>query len=454
MKIALIGVSHATAPIALRERFAKATSDSDRALSTLCRLDGITEACLISTCNRVEFYIAGQGSAEALLAILHSHVQSLSGLTQAELDPHLYLHQEADAIRHLFRVASALDSMVLGEPQILGQVKTAFRRAEEAKTLGPVLRRVFQRAFHVAKRVRTETAVSENAVSMSFAAVELGRQIFEDLSDKKVLLIGAGKMANLAAKHLQAAGVSEVRVASRTLLTAEKLADEVGGVASSLSDLPWLLERADIVISSTAAPGYVVDRKMMHKIMRARRFRNILFVDIAVPRDIDPAIAKFDNVFVYDVDDLKSVLDRNQKERAKEATRAEAIVAEELDGYARWSRSQEVVPVIKALRAQVASIVEEEIERSLGRFSGSPQAEKHLRAMGSAMTNKFLHPVMQALKSESASGEGSVSLEALVQLFDLDLNPALNSTHATAEQPMVEGSNVLPFRPNRSARLG
>lgn len=449
MKLAIIGLSHATAPLELRERFAKATADRAAALSQLTRLPDVEEACLISTCNRVEFYVAGPGSPVGLAAKLKAHVQTISGLSLSELEPHLYVHHESAAIQHLFRVASALDSMVLGEPQILGQVKQAFRTADEAGTLGAVLRRVFQRAFHVAKRVRSETAVSENAVSMSFAAVELGKQIFERLDDKQVLLVGAGKMASLAAKHLRSAGVREVRVASRTMATAERLAEEIGGLASNLANLPMLLEHADIVISSTAAPGFVVDRKMMSKIMRARRFRNILFVDIAVPRDIDPAVGRLDNVFVYDVDDLKVVLQANQHEREKEAARAEALVASELAAYAEWSRSQQVVPVIKALRGAVSEVIQAEIERSLPHFSSNPRAERHLKKMGGAITNKLLHPVMQRLKAEGADGDPTELLALVGELFDLQLEHEGEAPQAESSDS-DPGAQVLPLR----ARVG
>ncbi|MEM7679250.1 MAG: glutamyl-tRNA reductase, partial [Myxococcota bacterium] len=352
MKLAIIGLSYKTAPIELRERFAHQTADAEAALEAVRRLDLIEEACILSTCNRVEFYVSGRAEPSALARSLLGYIQSFSGISPEGLEPHLYQHAGSDAILHLFRVSGSLDSMVLGEPQILGQVKDAYRVAIEHDAAGPVIRRVFEKAFSVAKRVRTETGVAENAVSMSFAAVELGREIFDTLNGREVLLVGAGKMATLAAKHLAASGVKSVRVASRSLTTAQRLADEIGAQASNMNDVPMLMQSADIVICSTAAPTFVIDKAMMSKVVPKRRYRPILFVDIAVPRDVDPKVAELDNVFVYDVDDLEAVLEVNRENRANEAAAADRLIRDELERYVRWSRSQQVVPAIKALRTR------------------------------------------------------------------------------------------------------
>ncbi len=445
MRLVVIGLSHRTAPIELRERFAKHTKDLPAALPDLLRLEFIQEACVVSTCNRVEFYVAGTTDPKTIARSLRTHIQSFSGLPPEELDPHLYQHLGDEGLKHLFRVSASLDSMVLGEPQILGQVKEAYRVCIEVGTNGPQLDRAFQRAFNIAKRIRTETGIAENAVSMSFAAVELGREIFDSLEGKEVLLLGAGKMGTLAAKHLMAYGVSQVRVASRTLATAQKLAEEIGGLPSSLADLPVLLHQADIVICSTAAPTYVVDKRLMKKVVRERRYRPILFVDIAVPRDVDPAVAQLDNVFVYDVDDLEAVLELNRESRASEAAAAEKLVADELENYLRWSKSQQVVPVIKALRAHASQIAELEVQRTLQNVKEPDKKTlQSVKAMGNAIVNKMLHPVLTRLKQEGAHGDPQVLIDALVALFELDVAAhEVPAESRAAEEP--DAGNVVQF---------
>jgi glutamyl-tRNA reductase len=452
MRFAILGLSHRTASIELRERFATVTAELEPVLGELKRLEGVEETCIISTCNRVEFYVAGPADGPQLARALRGYLQRLSGIALTDLEPHLYAHEGESGLLHLFRVASSLDSMVLGEPQILGQVKEAYRTAETAGSVGPTLQRLFPKAFGVAKRVRTETGIAENAVSMSFAAVELGRQIFDTFEGKEILLIGAGKMAGLAAKHLLSSGARSVRVASRSLATAQKLADEIGGSASSLNDLPMLLQQADIVISSTAAPGFVVDKKMMQKVVRERRYRPILFVDIAVPRDIDPRVADLDNVYVYDVDDLEQVLEANREGRAKEAAAAEKLVQEELSGYLRWSKSQQVVPVIKALREKALKIAEVEVERTLAHAKDAdPKTQQSVKAMSQAIVNKLLHPVLTKLKNEGASGDPQPLVDALVKLFEID--PGLLDEQAPAE-PKPGGDNIVQFRGKDQAGEG
>jgi glutamyl-tRNA reductase len=441
VRFVVIGLSHRTAPIEVRERFAKHTKDLASALGELRKVEPIEEACVLSTCNRVEFYVAGGAEPKTIARGLRGYVQAISGLSPEDLDPHLYQHVAEEGLLHLFRVASSLDSMVLGEPQILGQVKEAYRAAVEAKATGGQLDRAFQKAFSIAKRVRTETGIAENAVSMSFAAVELGREIFNSLEGKEVLLIGAGKMGTLAAKHLMSYGIAGVRIASRTLETAQKLAAEIGGIPSSLQDLPMLLNQADIVISSTASPSYIVDKKMMKKIVRERRYRPILFVDIAVPRDIDPEVADLDNVFVYDVDDLEKVLQINRDNRSQEAAAAERLIHDELSGFVRWAKSQQVVPVIKALRAKATEIAEAEISRTLQNVDGSgDKTAQSVKAMGNAIVNKMLHPVLTRLKQEGAQGDPQAMIDALVQLFGLDV------TEAPVETAKEEPDNVVAFR--------
>lgn len=420
MKLALVGLSYKTAPIQLRERVAAQVNDLGRALSRLRRLHGVKESCIISTCNRLEIYVSG--SAEP--AVLRRHVRlflgEAAGLALHDLEAHLFQSDGSAAAHHLFRVASSLESMVIGEPQILGQVKDAYKTAAQAGALGPELDRLFQRAFGVAKRARSETGIAENAVSMSYAAVELGRQIFEDLAGKNVLLVGAGKMGGLAGRHLASQGVGQVRVASRSLDTAERLAKQVNGIAASLKDLPLLLSQADIVICSTAAPGSLIDKPMVSGILRGRRYRPLLFVDIAVPRDVDPRVAELDNVFVYDVDDLQAVLETNRQQRLQEAAAAERLVQEELDDFSSWVKAQRVVPLIKSLRKRAAEIARAEVERTLGGGVVDPKMKKKLDAMSNAIVNKLLHPVLTELRESSKVGDDGTTADVVARLFDLE----------------------------------
>lgn len=446
MKFSVVGLSHRTAPIEVRERLATYTRDIDAALHRLSRLEGVSEACVVSTCNRVEIYTAGPVDPPMMRRHVRRFLAEGAGVLMDDLEPHLVQHDADGALTHLFRVASSLDSMVLGEPQILGQVKDAYRKAVDAGALRSELNPVFQRAFSVAKRIRSETGIAENAVSMSFAAVELGRQIFADLAGREVLLVGAGKMGGLAAKHLWANGVGRIRVASRRIFTAEKLAKEVNGTAASLEDLPLLLSSADIVICSTAAPGFVIDRKMVSKVLRSRRYRPLLIVDIAVPRDVEPRVGQLDNVFVYDVDDLEGVLEQNRQKRSVEAEAAEALVRDEVARFLAWRNAQRVVPVIKALRTKAASVVQSEVERTLG-GSGQldPKMEKRVRAMANAIMNKLLHPVLTRLKTEGEDGGADAVSELVLELFDLslDVEPALPREPVDAVEDGEERSNVL-----------
>jgi glutamyl-tRNA reductase len=450
MRIVALGLSHKTAPIELRERLAQQTNDLSRVFADILKLPAISEVCAISTCNRIELYVTGTAEPAVLARSLKNYLHTVSGKHQNELDPHLYQHEGTAALRHLFRVASSLDSMVLGEPQILGQVKEAYTKATTAAAVGPQLTRVFQKAFAVAKRIRTDTGIAENAVSMSFAAVELGRHIFTSLNGKHVLVLGAGKMSTLAAKHLKAYGVAQIRVANRSLASAQALADEIGGTASSLSDLPLLLTQADIVISSTASQTFIVDKALMAKVVRERRYRAILFIDIAVPRDIDPAVAELDNVFVYDVDDLESVLDANRRSREKEADEAERIVGEEVAGFARWAKSQQVVPMIKALRAHAVEIANAEVERTLGNVKGADKkTEGSVRAMGQAIVNKLLHPVLTRLKQEGAEGDPTPYIDALTALFGVVPEPEEEKPAAESSQDLVDDHKVVNLHEER-----
>ncbi|MGF1509546.1 MAG: glutamyl-tRNA reductase [Myxococcota bacterium] len=419
MRLALVGLSFKTAPIELREQLAAQLQPLPKTLRRLLQLDGIEEACVIATCNRLEVYTSGSREPSVLRRHVRLFLGEAAALPLQTLEPHLVQADGPAALHHLFRVASSLESMVVGEPQILGQVKESFRMACDEQSVGAELSKVFQRSFKVAKRIRTETGIAENAVSMSFAAVELGRQIFEDLAGKNVLLVGAGKMGSLAAKHLRSHGVKQVRVASRSIQTAERVAKQIGGIAASLQDLPLLLSQADIVICSTAAPGFVIDKRMVGSVMRNRRFKALLFVDIAVPRDVDPRVGELDNVFVYDVDDLQAVLQANRDQRRHEAEAAEALVRAELDAFLAWLNAQQVVPVIKALRQKALSIAEAEAQRTLASAGTDPKLERRIRAMSTSIVNKLLHPVFTELKAKAESGDPDALSQTIARLFEL-----------------------------------
>jgi glutamyl-tRNA reductase len=419
MTWAVLGMSFHSAPVALREACVRRIhAEGDWLLE---RLPGVQELCVLATCNRIELYMSGTSSGQTMLNEARSLFDGAWDFDGDTFGEYTYFFEETAAVRHLFRVAASLDSMVLGEAQILGQVKTAYRKYADLGWVGSGLGLAFERAFSAAKRVRSETRIAQSAVSMSHAAVELGRQIFDTLEGRDVLLIGAGKMAGLSARHLVENGAGRIRVVSRSTESAERLAASVGGWASSLNDLPLLLREADIVISSTASDAYVVDKTMMAQVLRHRRYRSILFIDIAVPRDIDPRVQDLDNVFLYDVDDLDVVLSSNRKNRTEAAELAERIVDEELDRLVRQARSQEVVPTIKAMNQYAQDIVRAEVQRTRQRLrvDNSETMEASLEAMGQAIVRKLLHPAFVRLRRASEGGESDALRRALEELFSL-----------------------------------
>jgi glutamyl-tRNA reductase len=345
MRLTLVGLSHKTAPVAIRERLAFPAEGQAEALSLLTSSDTVSEAVIVSTCNRTEIYAVTAAAAEGSDAIV-DFVCGYKGIDRAELSPYLYSSYGEAAVRHLFRVVASLDSMVVGEPQILGQVKEAYEHSFESAATGRVFNRLFRQSFEVGKRVRTETAIGENAVSISYAAVELAKKVFDTLAGRTVLILGAGKMSELTAKHLVSCGAARILVANRTRSRAEELAELFGGVAVPFESLYDHLAKADIVISSTAATEFVITKARLEPAMRSRRGRPLFLIDIAVPRDIDPAVNDLDDAYLYDIDALNHVVEANLEERAREAARAEIIIAEEIGAFQRWLDSMEVVPTI------------------------------------------------------------------------------------------------------------
>jgi glutamyl-tRNA reductase len=418
-EILLLGVNHKSAPVEVREKLALRETD-ENPLELFSRIDGCDEVVFLSTCNRVELVAAGPDILSAAERIRDVWAAE-AGLEPVLLDRHLYRHHQEDAVRHLFMVASSLDSMIVGEPQILGQLKDAFRNALESDTTGQILTRLFQKSFTVAKRIRTETRIASQAVSISFAAVELARKIFGDLGGKTAMLIGAGEMAELAAQHLKGNGVEELIVVNRTLSRAVHLARELDGRAMGLDELDDALTAADIVISSTGAPGLVVMKEQVRGIMRARRHRLLFFIDIAVPRDIDPGIEEIDNAYVYDIDALKEVVEENRAEREKEAVKARRMVNEEVIRFLSWQERLDIVPVIRMLQAMGEEIRRQELERSEGVLGRLGKRErKSIEAMTRSIVSKMLHNPVVTLKSIQDCHERQRFVDVVSRLYRLD----------------------------------
>ena len=418
--IVLLGVNHKTTPLAVREKMALAEGYAGP-LKALGEIQGLTEYYLLSTCNRVEVLYTTDNPVEsraAVLALLFG-----KAVPAAELDRYVYQHENDAAVRHLFMVAASLDSMIVGEAQILGQLKEAYRHASEQKTSGFILNRLLHKSFSVAKRVRTETRIGASAVSISYAAVELARKIFGQLDNKTVMLIGAGEMAELAAEHLVGQGVAKVVVVNRTLERAVKLARRFNGEAASLDELKDQLLNVDIIISSTGATGTILSKEDVRPVMRERRNRPLFFIDIAVPRDLEQDINDLDNVYLYDIDDLTSVVEMNKAERDKEAVKAERIVAEEALKFSGWIENMEVTPTIVELRQMADQICRGELEKTLGRLKTlGPGEQKSVEKMAAAIVAKMLHNPLQFLKTDS-SGHGAdrrTRISTVRELFQLD----------------------------------
>ncbi len=419
--IMVLGVNHKVAPVEVREKLAFPQSCGSVLLEILS-IDGCRECCFLSTCNRVEVYFTSQ-TPDTTADNVRRFLFSESGLSDADARRYSYLHQDREAITHLFRVAASLDSMIVGEPQILGQLKAAFRSATESKTTGLLLNRLFDKSFSVAKRIRTETNIGGAAVSISYAAVQLAKKIFGDLRGKTVLLAGAGEMAELAAEHLVTQGIREVVVANRTLERAVKLAKQFNGRAVALSELVDQLEYADILISSTGAPDLILHKKDVKPIMRRRMNSPLFLIDIAVPRDLDPKLNDLENVYLYDIDNLKDVVEVNKAEREKEAAKAERIVAEETIKFMHWLDGMAIAPIIKDLQQKAQAIRRAELDRTLPRLKNlSDKEQKALEAMTNALVNKLLASPIQYLKSDAVVRDKAISLDAVRRLFGLDPN--------------------------------
>ncbi len=429
MDIVIVGLSHKTAPVEIREKVAFPPAEMEEPLQQLLSLPSVSEAVIVSTCNRVELYAVSRQSDAAVIE-MKQFLADFHDLKLETLQDHLYDFEGVEAIQHVLRVTASLDSMMIGEPQILGQIKTAYGYACEYKTVGSILNRFLHKAFSVAKRVRTETAIASNAVSVSFAAVELARKIFDSLENKTVMLIGAGEMCELAAKHFVNNGVSKVFVTNRTFNRAEKLAEEFNGVAVNFDNFQEQLHRVDIVLSSTGAPGYVLAAKKLKEVSKARRYKPMFLIDIAVPRDIDPTANKLDGIYLYDVDDLQGIVQANLKGRQKEAAKAELIINEEVEQFCTWLSTLEVKPTIVALRQRMEQIRQGEFEKTLNSLTGLEDKErKAIEAMSNAIINKILHHPTHILKQKNNGSDGSLYIDTARTLFDLPdlVDPKINT---------------------------
>jgi glutamyl-tRNA reductase len=420
MHLTLVGLSHKTAPIEIREKLTFPAHRQSEALASLLTSDQVSEAVIVSTCNRTEVYAVTAGAHEGVDAVV-GFLCEHHGLDHTELSPYLYVSQGESVVRHLFRVVASLDSMVVGEAQILGQVKEAYDHSFSNGASGRVFNKLLRQSFEVGKRVRNETAIGESAVSISYAAVELARKVFDSLAGRTILVLGAGKMSELTAKHLVSQGVHSVLVANRTYERAVELAERFEGEAIRYDDLFERMRDADIVISSTSATHYVVHRADIAEVMKRRSGRPLFLIDIALPRDIEPAVNGVSGVFLYDIDDLSGVVTSNLEERMREARAAEVIIDEELRSFETWLDSMEVVPTIAAIRAKAESMRADELEKALKRLNGLSEKEiATVEALSQSIVNKMLHGPTARLKNAAAEKDGYEVVDTARLLWGLD----------------------------------
>ncbi len=429
MNFFVIGVNHKTAPVEVRERFAIPESQLPEAMQRLARYPGVEEAMIVSTCNRVEMVARStNGSCD-----LHGFLREYYNLKPGEYEKYVFEHQKRDAVKHIFRVASSLDSMVVGEPQILGQVKESYAVARAVGTVQSQLDALMTRAFAVAKKVRSETAVASSSVSIASVAVELAEKIFGNLSGKAVYLVGAGKMCELAARHLMAHGAKKIYVGNRTYERALALAKKFDGEAIPFDQLYETADKADIIISSTGAPHAIFRKEHAEKFLARRKNKPMFFIDIAVPRDIDPALNELDGIFVYDIDDLQQVVQSHLGDRKREAERAEALVELEVDKFEARMLTADVVPTIVSLQEHLETIRQAEIDRVRGRLGElSPEQEIALEAMTRGIINKIMHTPITTLKQSARDPEATTVIDLVRRLFNLRTEQPPEEEHPVA----------------------
>jgi len=415
-------MNHETAPVEMRELVALGGHNIDEVMDAIRGIKHIKEFIALSTCNRVEILFTTERQREAKESVIE-FLCHFSGITRGELEPTLYIHDNQDAIRHVFRVGASLDSMIVGEPQILGQVKEAYRIAVDRKSSSVILNRLMHRTFSLAKKIRTETDISGSPVSVSFAAVELGKKIFGDLQGKYVLLIGAGEMAELAARYLLNNRIAKILVTNRTFHRAVELADQFHGKAISFDEIDDQLLAADIVITSTSSPEPIITSNQVRKTMRGRKNKPLFFIDIAVPRDVETQVNGIDNVFVYDIDDLKGIVEFNMSQRKGEAVKAERMVDEEVIKFSEWLRTLDVVPTIRTLKDKCEKICQNELKKTLSALDDlTPEQRKGVENLTASITKKILNDPILFLKRKEGRASRDLYLDATRKLFHLDTN--------------------------------
>ena len=419
MKLLVTGVSHKTAPVEVRERLAFREEALPTALADLKARDGVSEALILSTCNRVEIVMTTDDGADPH-AVVEAFLAERKSIDAAQLAAHLYHHEGREAIHHLFRVAASLDSMVIGEPQILGQLKTAYAHAKDCGAVCGWMDGLLTRAFSVAKRVRSETGIGQMAVSISYAAVELARKIFGDLNNRTIMIVGAGKMSELAARHLRRSGASRVFVTNRTHERAVEMAELFQGTPVEYTKFVSMLPEVDIVITSSGAPHYILHREEMQRVRSARRNKPMFLIDIAVPRNIEPSVNDLDNIFLYDIDDLQEVVNANLRERMKEADHAETLVSEEVERMLARLKVAEVTPLIVGLQEQLEQIRAAEMDkvrRKYGPFTSEQEAA--MEALTRGLINKIAHGPISELRNHAGQPEGAHVVAAIRKAFHL-----------------------------------
>ncbi len=416
MALLAVGLNHKTAPVQIRERVAFAPDQLPEILRNLAAQANISEAAILSTCNRTEMLCCvDNADSEIIIEWLRHH----RAFDANELNPYMYAHPDQMAVRHMLRVASGLDSLVLGEPQILGQLKSAYSTAKEAGTVGTQLSKLFEYTFSVAKQVRTDTAIGASPVSVAFSAVSLSKQIFSDLSEHTALLIGAGETIELAARHLKESGIKRLIIANRTLAKAERLVKELEGFAITLSEIPAHLAEADIVISSTASPLPILGKGAVERAIKIRKHQPILMVDIAVPRDIEEEVGELDDIYLYTVDDLQEIIDEGLRSRQEAALQAEDIIDTQVTHFMGWLRSLDAVSTIRCYRSKIDLIREAELEKAKRMLAQGNDPEKVLALLARGLTNKIIHTPSAQMKQAGFDGRPDL-LDAARELLDLD----------------------------------
>ncbi|MFD0713951.1 glutamyl-tRNA reductase [Paenibacillus sp. GCM10027626] len=437
MHIVVVGLNYRTAPVEVRERFTFAERELPEALRQLQQTTSIMECVIVATCNRTELYAVVDRN-QLCGHYIRNFMEQWFNLPREQFTSHLYMYEDERAIDHLFRVAAGLDSMVIGETQILGQVRNAFLLAQQQRTTGTMFNMVFKQAVTLAKRAHSETSIGEAAVSVSYAAVELGKRIFGHFAGKTVMIVGAGKMSELTAKHLNANGIERVIVVNRTYERAAELAGRFNGIPCSMEDAVHRLHEADILISSTGSDGYVLNRKQVADAMARRKSRPLYMIDIAVPRDLDPAISNVENVFLYDIDDLEGIVESNLEQRRAEAAKIETFIAAELDIFRQWYKTLGVVPLIKALQEK-AAVIHEETMASL--FNKLPELGEHeekvIRKLTKSIVNRMMQEPIIRIKEIAGEKNGDDAMDLFVKLFALEeaLGQDEDKTRSAVSEP-------------------